>query len=341
MADEKEDKIVADMDPEGEDFKKMLAGVQTDKVVGKKEVKSEPKSDVKPTDKVDTKLSSDKEGEDKTPEGDAEETADTLKKQIGGLKAELTKRKGQHDKVEELERQLNTLQAELKGRKEASPETDPDVKLKASIAKLTEDELLDEKLIWNERQADARASLRIAQRESDTEAAEKATTELAATRKVLKAIEIGSKELATRKESEAAGEKDMTEKLTKEVDMLFNDAYEALPQLTDKESPLFKAGDAEFRKRPVLMKAMGQGMGELVSLAYAILRNPELVAKAGDEKKAEDVRKDLVNSLDEKISKSFVKSGGSQGTKSAPNYAEVAETNPAEFEKLVNKAKGG
>ena len=346
MADENKVAQAADMDPEGDAFKQMLAGVQAGKVekpVAKPAEKTEKtekvaekvvETDVKDKADPSSGKTAEKETEsDKEIEGDAEETADTLKKQIAGLKAELTKRKGKHEQVEQLSKELDAAKAELKKHEAA----DPDAKLNAAVAKLSADELTEERIKFQERQADAYADLKIAKRDGDTEAQQHAADRILENRKVLAAIEKGRKELAERQKTAAAGEKDFTEKLTKEVEDIFKDALELHPSLKDENSALFKAGDAEFRKRPVLMQAMGQSMGELVSLAYAILRNPELVSGV----KAQDVRKDLTKQLDEKLSKSFVKGGGSQGTKVAPNYSEVAETNMAEFEKIVAKAKGG
>lgn len=327
-----EEKVVqAEMDPTGDEFKNMLAGVQA----GKQASKEEPEK--KPDVKVDTSVSS---AEDKKEppkdEGDAEETAETLKKQIGGLKAELTKRKGQHDKVTELEGQIKELQGQLK---QADPQTD-EQKLQAAIAKLSKDELLDKSVEFQDDLADGRAALKLAERDQDAAGVKDAQQQINRAKNILKALEKGREDLARRTQDAQAGEKDFKKNLTTEVDSIFKDALELHPSLKDDESPLFKAGDAEFRKRPHLMRALGQNMGELVSLAYAILRNPELAGGAKATPKAEAVRKDLIKNLDDATSKAFHKGGGSQGTKTAPNYAEVAESDPAAFEKLVNKVKG-
>lgn len=326
-----------EMDPNSDAFKAMLAGKPAP--VEKKQEKVEVKADVKDVVKDPVKESpSSGETEPKDePEGDAEETADTLKKQIAGLKAELTKRKGQHEKVEKLEKDLSSLQAELKASQSKGEQTE-EQKLAEAVSKLDHDAIIEKRIEFEDELADGRANLKLAERDGDVEAQKVASNQILRARKVLKALDKGREELAKRTQDAEAGEKDFTKKLTAEVDGIFADALELHPSLKDTESPLFKAGDAEFRKRPLLMKAMGQSMGELVSLAYAILRNPELVG--GKSTKAAEVRKDLVKNLDEGISKAFHKGGGAAGTKATPNYAEVAETDMASFEKMVAKAKG-
>ena len=338
MADEPN--VSAEMDPGSDAVKQMLAGIKPSvEKVEKSEVKPKGETDVKST----PESSSDKETPDAKQDVPVEdESPEALKAKIKGLEAEVGRRKGQHSKVEQLETEIAQMREDLKKREPV--DDSPDAKLKAAILKLDEDGLIEKQVEWQEEQVDARTALRLAERDGDTKAQQEATQRIVNARKVLKALEVGRTALSQRKQSSETSEKEFVKSLESEVESIVKDAYELYPDIKDPNSALFKAGDAEFRKRPHLTKAMGQTMGELVSLAYAILRNPALVQKAGETgKPAEKVRKDLLSNLDEATSKAFLKGGGAPTTKTTPNYAESVETPDglAGFEKLVAKAKGG
>ena len=332
-----EEKIVsAEMDPESETFKQMLAGIKPKDAPAEKVEKTVVKADVKPgpepSSGKDTTVAKDKaEPDDESPEA--------LKAKIKGLEMEVGRRKGQHDRVEKLETEI----ADLKKRQTEPVDDSPDARLKAAIAKLDSDGIIEKKVEWEEEQSDARIALRLSEKDGDVKGQQEATQRIVNARKVLKALEQGRIALDKSTQKAETSEKEFVRSLEGEVDGIVKDAYELYPDIKNPDSELFKAGDAEFRKRPHLMKAMGQTMGELVSLAYAILRNPELVATKGG-KPAENVRKDLMKNLDETTSKAFLKGGGSTGTKPSPvNYSELVQTGTtgvADFEKLVARVKG-
>jgi hypothetical protein len=336
-----EEKIVsAEMDPESETFKQMLAGIKPKDAPAEKVEKTVVKADVKPDPEPssgkDTTVAKDKaEPDDESPEA--------LKAKIKGLEMEVGRRKGQHDRVEKLETEI----ADLKKRQTEPVDDSPDARLKAAIAKLDSDGIIEKKVEWEEEQSDARIALRLSEKDGDVKGQQEATQRIVNARKVLKALEVGRITLDTSTRKAEISEKEFVSNLESEVGGLINNAYEHFPDIRNTDSALFKAGDAEFRKRPHLMKAMGPTMGELVSLAYAILRNPELVASKGTAKEttpAQTARKDLLHNLDEATSKAFLKGGGATGTKQTPvDYGQLVQTGTtgvADFEKLVSKVKG-
>jgi hypothetical protein len=315
----------AEMDPNSEQFAKMLAG-------------SPPQADTggKPNGSSPEPQSTEKAAEPDAKEGPSIEE---LQAKIKGLEAELGRRKGNADKIAQLESELEKVKAQ----REQTESGDDASRLASAIERLSTDALLEKKTEFMDEMADARADLKAAEREGDLKVQQEAAMRILRARKIIVQLD---KALIGRNKAEldkATTEAATLKKLKEQSDSLITDAYEMLPDLMkdgkpNEQSEVWKAGDAEFRKRPELMASLGP-FGELVSLAYALLKNPSLIPGG----KA-DTRKELLTELENKTSKAFIKGSAAPTKKEAvPDYETMVGTpeGRAAFEKAVEAAKSG
>jgi predicted nucleic acid-binding Zn-ribbon protein len=265
---------------------------------------------------------------------DATPDADALKSQIDALMKELARvRKDKNEsssEVQELREALSHMRGQLEAlQRGAAPkeETNP-------LGKYTEDQLVQGQTEWEDELLEAKMAYRRAQEANDEAMMAKANKAIGVAKSTLAAIR---KELLDR--AKAVGAKKVTEltetdRIVNEVAAIYESAYSALPELRDKSSEIWKAGNDAYNKHANLMKHLGP-LGELVAVAIAIGNNPELV---GTRKQATQVRKQLLDEIADKAEKSLIKGSGPAKTKSTSNFEAMPRH---EFDAYINKLKLG
>lgn len=321
------------MDPNGEAFQAMLQAAKE---------KGEANLSVKPdTSMVEEETGVKKESpspdskvDDKKAETDDEpDDIDALKNSIRGLKAELSRVRGQRTSSESEASELKERLARMEGRLEEIKGTQQSTSAQDSLKRLNDEKLLDMDTAYEDELADARAVARLAERDGDTDGIAKANQRISQARQMRTLIKA---EVARRTEEKATTRKSASEEetaLSGELENLFTDMYKVAPELADKDSELWKAGQAEYRKLPTLTKKLGP-LGELIATAAAIAKNPNLLSKKATEK--------ILNDIEQVAEKSFQKGGTAPkaGVRTGPisinNSKDVAD-----FEEMVRNIKTG
>ena len=258
---------------------------------------------------------------------------DTLKNSIRGLKAELSRVRSQRTdsatEASELKERLARMEGrldELKSSKQSDSALD-------SVKRLNDEKLLELDTAYEDELADARAVARLAERDNDTEGVAKANQRISQARQMRTLLKA---ELTRRGEQRASQSKSASEEeatLNTELETLFTDIYKVAPELSDKNSEIWKAGQAEYRKLPTLTKKLGP-LGELIATASAIAKNPQLLSKKATEK----VLNDIENIADKAFQKGGTapKAGVKSNDFSINNAADLAD-----FEAKVRAVKMG
>ena len=297
-----------EMDPSSTEFQEMLAKAKGPAPEStKKEAGADPSES--PSDKV-------------------VDTPDALRAKVDALTKELGRvREGKREHGEEAETLRERL-ANLEGQLKVMNDRDKETK-KVGPESYSDDALIQLQADWEDALADARAVLR---NNPDDAQAEAANTQVEKSKRQLNLIR---KELHTRAgqaSSKAAEAKAADDAAAKELTEMFDDMYGKFPELKEKGSDLWKAGQKEYASAPRLMEKLGP-LGEIVAVARAIAKNPALVAK-GDK----ETRKTLLNEIQSTAEKSLLKGSGSAETKGSPKYEDMPLD---DFEKIVRMAKGG
>lgn len=321
------------MDPNGDAFQAMLntarakgeAALSVKPDVSTTESGTDESKGSSPTDqKVETK---------DTPADDESDDLDTLKNSIRGLKAELSRVRGQRSSSESEASELKERLARMEGRLEEIKGSQQSTSAQDSLKKLSDEKLLDMDTAYEDELADARAVARLAERDGDTDGITKANQRIQQARQMRTLIKSA---IAQRTEERAVSRKSVSEEeasLSSELESLFTDVYAAAPELANKESEIWKAGQAEYKKLPTLTKKLGP-LGELIATAAAIAKNPNLVSKKATEKILDDIEK--------VAEKSFQKGGTAPkaGVKTGPISINNAK-DVADFEEMVRNIKTG
>lgn len=315
-------------------FEELVAKAKTTKADPVEEKpKDEPKTDVKETKEASSAPEPEEEVE--PVEGDeTEETPDKLKARIRGLQAELTRRKGNAEKVNELEVQLSRVQGQLEqlNRAPKSNET----ALEDAIKKLDDRALVSKQTDWDDELADARARYAQAEDRGDEKAMERHGSRINYAKKVLSAIRVESLERVERKQQTADAVKDEQAKVKTELDSMYSVLTESYPDFQDNTSELWKAGDAEYKAHPEIMKRLGAA-GEIVAAAMAVLKNPNLVTQTTES----SARREVVNKLEAGVKKAL-RSGASSPTTGRTVVPQVSTGEGlAKFNEMVDRIKGG
>lgn len=319
------------MDPNSDAFQTMLLAARE---------KSETNLAIKP-DTSTTESETGVNKESPSPDPKVEEKAtddetddlDTLKNSIRGLKAELSRVRGQRSSSESEASELKERLARMEGRLEEIKGTQQSTSAQDSIKKLDDTKLLEMDTAYEDELADARAVARLAERDGDTDAVVKANQRISQARQMRTLIKA---EVARRTDERVEHRKSASEEqtaLSSELETLFTDVYKTAPELADKTSEIWKAGQDEYRKLPTLTKKLGP-LGELIATAAAIAKNPHLLSKKSTEK--------LLNDIEQVAEKSFHKGGSAPkaGIRTGPisinNSKDVAD-----FEEMVRTIKTG
>lgn len=319
---------IVDNSPEADinspEFQAFLAGESSEKTDVKPEEKpssGESKIDVpaseKRVERVETKAQS----------------VDELESQIKGLKAELARKSGQADKVEELENQLQFALGRLeeistKGASKDDPFTE-------AVKEAPEKTLILKQVDWEDELADARARLVRAEETGDERAIDKATQRIQAARRSLSIIRTELVERSDRKSQDNINQQNEATKIHNELEAMYTAVEEKFPDFQDPESELWQAGNAEFKAHETLLRKLGPA-GEIVAAAMAIIK------RGGTEKGAAEVRKQTIRKIDAGLTKALQAGAGSPSTGGNAQAHNVSNAEGlANFNAYIDKIKGG
>ncbi len=329
-----------EMDLNDPKFAEMLTAIKPageTKVEPKAEEKAEPeKKDVKVDDKKPASSAEDQVLD--TEEDDNDESPDKLKARIRGLQAELTRRKGNADKVSELELQLAKVQGQLEeaSKKPSAKETENTIE--AAVQKLDTKALIAKQTDWEDELADARARYAAAEDRGDRDAMSDHGKRITYAKTVLSAIRTETLERGERKQKEDAEAQTEATTIKAEFDSMYDALDTQFPEFKDKDSALWKAGNKEYIDHPKIMKRLGPA-GEIVAAALAVLKNPELVGKSKQSESS--ARKEVVRNLETGLKKALSTGAAAPSTGRTVVPAVDSGEGLAEFNKLVDRIKGG
>ena len=261
-------------------------------------------------------------------EGDVEH----LKSQIRGLKAELTRRSGNAERVEDLESRL--AQAEQKLAETPKPTADP---ITEAIRKLDDRALIDKQTDWEDELAAARAKYERADETQNTESMRAAGERIAHAKRVLSALKSEASDRVERRSTERNQLQQEAEQINGELSEMYESVSEAFPDFTNQDSELWKAGNEEFLAHPALMRRLGAA-GEVVAAALAVVKNPQLTKGTSAQ-----ARREVISKIDKGFGKAL------QAGTSSPNFSRNTDYAAAiadgegldKFNKMIDKIKGG
>lgn len=285
----------------------------------------------------ESKETSDEKGVDSktsSPEGSEGEDPKELQAKVDALTKELNRvRKGKAEssaEVQELREQLASFKGQLEVMSKGQTSTTEEPRL----AKYSDKELLQGQTEWEDALYHARDAKRRARSENDEEAYNKAARSEGTAKATLESIRTELLERTKRVASEQAKAQSETDDLVTEIAGLYEDAYDVLPELKDKDSEVWKAGNEEYNRHPKLMKQLGP-MAELVATALALTKNPKLLPGG---KEVKEARKELLSEINAQAEKSLLKGKGTPSKKGTPDFDAMPK---ADFEAMIHKLKMG
>lgn len=263
-----------------------------------------------------------------------EPDADELKSQVEALTKELNRvRKGKAEssaEVQELREQLAHVQGQLEIIARGSNTNTPENRL----GKYSDEQLIQGQTEWEDEVYNAKEAIRQARADGNDAAYAKAMRDLATARVTLTAIRKELLERSKRVGAEQAKAQSEANELVQEVADLYKQAYDAFPELKDRESALWQAGNEAFHSHPKLMKQLGP-LAELVAVSLALTKNPDLAGpKPGKTETA--VRKELLTEINDRVEKSIIKGGATTVKKTIPDFGAMPKQ---EFDALIHKIK--
>lgn len=287
------------------------------------ESKPETKPDVKPKPAASSAAPSDK------AESAEPETPEDLKAQIKGLQAELSRRRGNSERVEALEQELQTMKSKLDA--PASNEF-------AWIKKLDEDDIVSKQTDWDDELADARARYARAEENGDERALEKHGHRILQAKRVLSAFRKETQDRTKQAMQSQQDQQSEFETIRSEITDMQETVNTLVPDVLVRDSEAWLAGKEEYDSHPVLMKQLGP-LGEVVACAMAILRNPDLASK----KSSSSARKDVIGSLEKSVKKALVTGASTSHTPRNVDYSGAISSGDdlAKFNAMIDKIKGG
>lgn len=263
-------------------------------------------------------------------EEDAEiETDAELRAQVKGLKAELARRSGNAEKVEDLESKLEAVQEQLKAKRTEDP-------LHDAISKLDDKALSEKQTDWDDELADARARYVRAEENGDALLLDKAAKRIQYARQVISAMRDEVLQRTERKQKESERQRTEVDTIGTELGDMYDTVSGAFPDFQDPETELWKAGDAEYRAHPALMSKMGPA-GEIVAAALAIAK----LGKSADKGEAA-TRREVLSTIDKGLGKALTKGAASPTTGRTVDFGGLDSGEKlAAFNAYIDKIKGG
>ena len=268
------------------------------------------------------------------PEDSDPDTAEDAEKRIKGLQAELSRRKGNAEKVEQLQSELAYMKGQLDTLTKSKGTTN---ELSDVISKMDEETLLERKDQWTEELASLRGKFDRAEEQGDTEQMQNLGSRIAHARKIMKAIQTEDRTRSETKRTQHEQKSTEAETVKAELTGMFTTVTELHPEFLDENSDLWNAGQEQFNAYPILMEKLG-GAAQVVAAALAIVKHPELVSQQS----STEVRKEVLHNIDKGLSKAL--SVGTRltpgRTTATPNIAVDTAENLAAFNRMVEKVKG-
>lgn len=311
------------MDPSSEAFTTMLAGVQT-----RGEAALAVKEDTTTVEETDVKQTE----PGSSPESTEVVEPEDLKAKLAGLQAELARVRKQKSGGEGEATALKEALANLEGQVKVLRESKTATTLQEKVAALSDEQVQDNEILWQDELTDARVLARMAERDNDPEAIAKANARIDTARKMQKLYDTEKSLRSVARTESIKAQGTYKDALSKEVDTLFNDTYKAIPELKDTDSEIWKAGQAEYKLYPTLMKQLGP-LGEMMAVAAAVAKNPTLVSKKSAAK--------LLASLEDVADKTFQKGGTAPKMSISKQTSVNSQKDLSDFEAQVAAIKLG
>lgn len=323
-----------------------MKGIAMDKEVQKTDAKDESKEkdldletlfpapeSTKAPDKTDEAEKEDTSSSEESEEQDPKE----LQAKLTALTKELNRvRKGKAEssaEVQEVREQLANLQGQLEV---MSKGKSTDESADNRLAKYTDEQLLQGQTEWEDDLYEQRNAMKQARADNDETAYNKANRQAGVAKATLNSIRKELLERTKRVGAEQARVQNEATELVQEVAGLYESAYETLPDLKDKDSDLWQAGNEVYNRHPKLMKQLGP-MAELVATALALAEKPDLVTKKGGDK-GKEARKELLSEINAQAEKSLIKGKGTPNKKVTTDFDAMPKD---QFEKLIHALKQG
>lgn len=280
----------------------------------------EETKDVKPEVKVSSTS---------TPEVTKEEEPVDYEAQIRGLKAELSRRQGNADKVRELELELARVQGESK-----STKGDP---IQEAIQALDDKSLIEKQTDWEDELAAARAKYERAEETGNESSLQTAGNRIARAKQMLSALKQESVSRGERRFEERSKQQEEISELQAELADMFDTVNETFPDLQNQESELWKAGNEVYKANPALMKRLGAA-GEIVAAAMAIAKNPNLTKGTST-----STRKEVLDSIEKGFGKALSAGTSSPNSSRKVDYTQALDSGEgvAKFNQMIEKIKAG
>ena len=335
------------MDPAGQEFQDMLTAAKTaavEKLAGKDDT-SMVEKDV--DDKASSTTAKDETLKPKTVDKEADEQLEpeevpgddigNLKNKVSGLQAELSRVRKKSGSATEEAQSLKERIADMEGQLKVLRENKTTTSLDEKIAQLTDKQVSTNRRMWEDELIDARVEARQAVKDNDPDLVKQANARIAAANDMLERYDLEKDRRADLKVKGKASEEDEKAAVSKDLTALFEEVAQAAPDIFTKDTPIWKAGKAEYDKLPALMKQLGP-LGEMVAAAAAIAKHPELVGK----KVADKVINNMVDNIERVADKAFNKGGTAPSQGSKPFTTTINnQTDLSNFEAQVRQVKGG
>lgn len=312
------------MNPMGSEFQEMLQAVQSSAAA---KLSGEPSEVTEEKDVKESTVSSTDSTEKVEPED-----SESLKAKLAGLQAELTRVRKQKTGNEGEASTLRETIAEMQGQLKVLREGKTEKTLQDKVGELTYEQVQDNAISWTDELADARAVSRQAERDQDTEALRVASQRIDTARKMLKVYDTEKQARAVRVSESTKTEGEQKSALSTEMTTLFAQTQEAIPELNDQTSEVWKAGQAEYKAYPALMARLGP-LGEVLAVAAAIAKNPSLVGKKAAAK--------LLANLEDVTDKAFQKGGTAPRLSISKPVSINSQKDLSDFEAQVQAVKMG
>jgi hypothetical protein len=261
----------------------------------------------------------------KDTEDEPEETLDTLKARVTGLQAELTRRRGNADRVEALEQEVTNLKS-----KSSAPADEF-----GWIRKLDDDGLSSKSVDWDDELADARAKYGRAEESGDDRAMERQGHRILVAKKTQAAFRKETLDRTRREQAQAQEAQTEAQSIQSEITDMHDTMTELLPDLLTKGSDAWNAGNDEYVSHPKLMQRLGP-LGEVVAAAMAVVRNPALLGKT-----TPAARRDVIGSLEKAVKKSLSTGVSAQSQPRSVDVNVDTGEGLARFNAMIEKIKGG
>lgn len=313
------------MDPMGSEFQGMLQAAQSSATA---KLSGEPTSEVKEEKDVKEPTVSSTDSTEEVEAGDSE----SLKAKLAGLQAELTRVRKQKTGNEGEASTLRETIAEMQGQLKVLREGKTEKTLQDKVGALTYEQVQDNAISWTDELADARAVSRQAERDQDNEALRVASQRIDTARKMLKVYDTEKQARAVRVSESTKTEGEQKSALSTEMTALFAQTQEAIPELNDQTSEVWKAGQAEYKAYPRIMARLGP-LGEVLAVAAAIAKNPSLVGKKAAAK--------LLANLEDVTDKAFQKGGAAPRLSISKPVSITSQKDLSDFEAQVQAVKMG